>query len=184
MNPREVAASFVKLLETMDANLNVRWGSYMKSWVIERKAIIPPTELDFLARRFERAGRFISVPDPDPKEVEAYKGIAEEFQSAKRGYRVVVFASRLDMNTYNALCVSDIQRYGGYSRYADELEKSEELQREALERKYKNKREDMNKEAFDVLNFLWDKKSTLLEHGEKDLNVLLHGKKRNKSALG
>ena len=173
---------FVASLEILDPLLRVRWGDYAGAWIIERKANIPADEVNFLHKRFERLDGIMRNPfhPQHDKMRDMYKGVAEEYLSAKSGYRVVMVTFELSDKTYNMLCASDMQRYGGYSRFADELEQAEQRQAEERRRVEQNEWNAIHKETYDMLRHVWDRQSTKLANGEKDLFFLLHGKRRDK----
>ena len=183
MPSQERNLGFERMLGLMDSKLRVRWGAATGSWVIDRTAWIPLTERQWLERRLEHARRLCTgTPNPDETYITAYKNLVEEVASMRDGRRVVFFATKLNNDTFNAICASDIQAYGGYSRFADELEKEEDAATERINRDLANKRENLHRETFDALNFMLTKRETQLLHGEKDLNTLLHGRKRNRHA--
>lgn len=108
------------------------------------------------------------------------KTIAEELISAKTGKRVVCMTVSLNSQVFNAICAADSRRYGGYSRMADEMEKQEFIEAERSEKIMADKRNDLNREVFDQLNFLWRKRDDALLNGERNMTKLLHGEKAAK----
>jgi len=171
--------SFQKALNLFDPLLSVRRGRALHNkWVIERKAYLSPSEIDFLARRQDRAFRSASK-----KKVENSKDYAkvydlacqirEEYECALAGKRVILFAETLDSRIFNALGQADVQRYGGFSRYISELE-ARESRRDADElRMNSNQNEALSKEAYEKMNFLWDKRQTQLLDGRTNMKELL-----------
>src|SRR5690349_17418867 len=110
----------------MDPLLSIRWGPYVEQWVIERKGIFGAEERTYLKNRRERLRKKVEQGEGVTKEDRnTYTGVCEEHDSAMQGKRVVLIVRNLDRQVYDALCMGDIQRYGGYSRYADEIEKKE-----------------------------------------------------------
>jgi hypothetical protein len=178
-------AGFVQSLKSMDGLLDVRWGPCIGQFVIERKAVIPQTELGYLIKREKRLDAIVhdeSHPQAKKKYTD-WCSCVEELRSAKTGKRVICITSVLSDGIFNMLCQSDIKRYGGYSRYADELEAAELKMHEDQERIAKNTREAIHKETYDMLRFIWSKKETELLSGERNMNRLLHGKKSNKPLI-
>ena len=169
---------FVRALSSLDGLLSVRWGPRLEQWVVERKAYIPQTEVGFLSRRFIRVMEFSRQAKRKQKEKEDLlyqaRQVKEELDSALQGRRVILFARELNQDIFNNLCLSDITRYGGYSRLADDLEAAEK--REEKERERVNFNEDItrHKETYDILRFLHDHCSVQLENGVNDLKKLLN----------
>ena len=173
--------NFLATLQLMDASLSLRWGDTISQWVVERKGIIGADELHYLAKREARLKGWVNDPTRPKKEMErqTWMGVKEEFESAKRGMRVIIFAPELTPKIFDMLALSDLQRYGGYSRYADEMEKIEAERDARVEREMSNKRIALNAEVFDMMNFMERKKLTELIHGERNIGLLLHGKRSN-----
>jgi hypothetical protein len=168
-------AGFVTSLHAFDPLLSVRYGDVSRSWIIERKAFIPQDELAFLRRRRDRTARIMKTESPlRPVTVKTFVGVSEELASAQDGKRVVLFAETLDSRVFDSLCLGDIQRYGGYSRYADEMDKQDSRDADAMEKRHSNEREELNRETFDQLGFLWRKRETELLSGERNMKKLLH----------
>lgn len=174
--------NFLTMLEILDPLLSVRWGEIIGQFVIERKAHIPLSEIQFLERRSARLKRFVLGFGTDTNNTkfrrtyDAYVGTSEEFLSAKAGRRVILFAPELTDSVYNQLCAADMQRYGGYSRYADEIEAKEMAAEADRERIWENERKAMNGEVYDMLNHIWSHKETQLLDGQKNMQKLLHGR--------
>lgn len=176
---------FMRSIASLDPLLSVRWGAYANQWVVERKAVISQEEIGYLARRYRRLGEWVG--DDTRSDIErvraTYIGVAEELVSANQQRRVVFFTPHLDNRTYEQLCLSDIRRYGGYSRLADQMDEFEAGEMARLERALTEERLDINRETYDMLNFLWRKRAAALDHGQRDMNVLLHGKRRSAPVL-
>jgi hypothetical protein len=164
---------FVTMLSIMDDKLRVRWGPVIGAWVIDRMAHIPVSEKMLLEKRYNRLRRWANKVSPIAKEVETYMNIAEEWLSMKDGRRVIFTTPVLNDKVFNALCASDMQRYGGYSRFADELEAQERQEERARHWRQAHVREELNRESFDQINFLERKRTTQLQHGVTDLKTLL-----------
>ena len=170
---------FVSALQTMDPLLSVRWGDTIGQWVIERKAVIPPSELNFLIRREKRTRNFVDHPPADarPSTIatnrNTWVGVSEELVSARRGQRVILFTTRLDQQIYEMLCASDIQRYGGYARFADELERKESRQATDRARMEENSWHAFNAEVADMMHFIWHKRENALLAGKRSMRELL-----------
>lgn len=175
---------FVNSLAGLDPLLRVRWGQVIHQWVIDRKSPLTDQEIFYLKRRRDRAARLVTKstgaglhPNQVEKLQQTWMGLSEEVISAEEGRRVIVYATDLNPKLYDALVLSDMKRYGGYARFADHLE-AEEARREAdIDRQLANKRNALNKETFDMLNFLWRKKESKLLDGERDFRYLLHGRR-------
>src|SRR5271169_1249477 len=120
-------SGFVASLKLMDSCLDVRWGTIISQWIIERKAIIPETEMGYLCKREARLNAIVhdETHSQAKSKFRDWQSCAEEVVSARAGKRVVMITSVLSQQIFNALCQSDLHRYGGYSRFADELEAAE-----------------------------------------------------------
>lgn len=170
---------FQKALNSFDPLLSVRRGRALnKSWVIERKAFIPPSELDFLARRQERAFRSASKkqatkPQEYAKAYDLACQIREEYEAAREGKRVVIFVTDLDRRVFDALALGDVQRYGGFSRFINELEGRESARETDEKRMNSNENEAISKDAYEKMNFLWDRRQTELIDGKTNMKELL-----------
>jgi hypothetical protein len=169
-------SAFRAACNSFDPFLSFRWSSRIGKWVVDRKALIPGTEIAFLTRRIARledAARRAKTARSDSAVNSELHQTVEELASAKEGKRIVFFTKTLDSRTFDALAFSDIRRYGGYSRFADELEKTEAYASSEADRMFRNHMEGTHKEAYEMLNFLDRKRSTELERGERRLEVLL-----------
>ena len=160
--------SFQRAIHLFDPLLSIRASTYLPDkWIIERDAWVPEYEVAFLRRRRDRLAQFMK-DEKDPKKLartkEVFTEIAEEFESARAKRRIVLFTGSLDRRVFDLLAAGDTQRYGGYSRFIDEMEKREKEREEKLEKELTNLRDDLHSEAFDKLNFLWDKKLDKLQH--------------------
>lgn len=170
---------FEQSIQLFDPLLSLRKSSFLYGkWIIERKAHIPETEMEFLKRRRDRLRRFVNAESAPHKRARLntiYSQVAEEFASAQAGRRVVLFADQLDRRIFDALVTSDIQRYGGYSRYADELEAAEKRREQQAERELARMRDDLHAEAHDKMNFAWAHKDSKLLHwdGKTPLSTLI-----------
>ena len=166
----------------MDPLLSIRRSTVRNCWVVERKAYINPSEIATLKRRQERIWRWCTTPANDDQRKDlhknriAWQAITDEVVSAEQGKRVIVCPRILNQFVYDSLCKSDLQRYGGFARFCTEMEEAEEKLEADQERVMSNKRKAMSGEVFDILNFLERKRSEQLNHGQLDLNYLLHGK--------
>ncbi len=175
---------FVDAVALLDPLISIRHSITTSHWVIERKAVIPGSEIETLRRREARVRRWITFPNEDQKKnihknrIE-WQNLADEVDSAQRGKRVICRPRVLNAQVYNDLCASDIQRYGGFARFCTEIEQAEEKREADLERMTSNKRVAMNAEVYDILNFLERKKSDAMANrpeSELDLSYLLHGR--------
>ena len=167
---------FQRALNAFDPLLRVRRGNVVGKWVIERKAFIPEMELMYLRKRTDRTFR-IARGKQDVKErtrlLALASQIAEETESASRGYRVIIFVDDLDRRVFDMLALSDTKRYGGFSRYIEELEANEQRRAKDEARQDANEREAVHKETFDKLNFVWNHRETQLLDGKRKMSELL-----------
>lgn len=186
--------SITKLLTNMDPLLSVRWGPYAGKWVIERTAVTPITELRWLERRRERRAAWIRAGRATDSDRSDLQSLSEEIESLKRGKRVILIVERVDMEVYNALCMGDIKRYGGYSRYAEQVETAQFEREQRGDAAFSHWVEDAGREAFGYGNgglspydFMMSKKrkGALLElqRGTKTLKECL-GLRPEQSILG
>lgn len=178
--------SFVNSIRGLDPLLSVYWGEHIHQWVIARKNHVPESELGYMRSRRNRLAGLIPTFDGHPNQLEKMKNtwasLSEEIRTGENGKRIVLFARNLTPQVYDALVLSDMSRYGGYSRLADEMEDAEERLEKEIERKQSEQRQAMNKEAYDMLNFIWRKKEEKLLAGERDMQYMLHGKRTEPDA--
>src|SRR5271166_1320542 len=172
---------FIKAIGILDPLLSVRRSQVSSHWVVERKAVIAPSEVETLRRRRDRIWRWINFPNEDQKKQihqnrMAWQSLQDEVVSAEAGKRVINRPRVLNQQVYNDLCASDIKRYGGAARFCTQLEQDEERREADLERMTSNKRQAMNCEVYSILSFLERKKSDALANGHEDMQYLLHGK--------
>lgn len=183
METKTPPQGFKRSLQLLDDQLGVRWGEILNQWVIDRKAYLPDSEIQFLRRRKARTKTFFTNPPAGAtaaqkkKQFEVWQQVSEELASARKGRRIIIFTKTLSPEIYNALCAADIKRYGGFARFADDWDKKEENAEAEAERVLGNKRHAMNQEIADQLHFVWRKRDTDLLHGNRDLRQMLHGKK-------
>lgn len=177
--------SITNALSTMDPLLSVRWGEHVGRWVIERTAVTPIVELKWLRKKREREEIRCRRPNATANDRLDLAGICEEIVSLERGKRVILMVDRVDAQVYNALCLGDMKRYGGYSRYADKVEADEFAANERDNEKFAAWIENAAREAFGYGNggvspydFMMSKKrkGVLLE--------VQKGQRTLKSALG
>lgn len=172
---------FIDAIGILDPMLSVRRSSVSAHWVLERKAVVPISELDTLRRRAARVWRWITFPNEEQKKQLhanriAWQALQDEVTSAEGGKRVICRPRVLNQQVFNDLCQSDIRRYGGFARYCTDMERDEERREADLERITSNKRQAFNAEVYDMLNFMERKRSAELGHGHQDLGYLLHGR--------
>jgi len=179
---RRPPAWFVRSLGILDPLLSVRASiSSDAHWVIERKGVIPPPELAILKRREARLWQWISSPANETQREQIHKNriiwmsVKDELASAEVGKRVVCRPTALIQQVYDDLCKSDFQRYGGYARFCEDLETSEEAFEADQERQLSNKRQAMSGEVYDIMQFLHRRRESQMGHGQRDLKYLLHG---------
>jgi len=183
----------VNLLTAMDSLLRVRWGSFVQKWVVDRVAVTPVTELKWLLRRRERYERWIRTRGEEGKKyVSDLASLNEEIASMQDvpARRVIITTSVLDMKVYEALCLGDIRKYGGYSRYADEMEREMDRERERSRASYLSRVESVTHEAYGrggIHDFMVSKKRVgvlgELQRGEKTLEQIL-GLRPGQSVVG
>lgn len=180
---------FVRAINILDPLLSVRWGDVIGQWIIERKGVIPQSEIDFLTKREARTRNWVTNPPADASATSiktnqnTWYGVSEELISAKQHRRIILFTQRLDNQIYEMLVAADMQRYGGYARFADEIEAKEDRERADAERVAENKRHAFNLEVADMMHFVWRKKETELLSGHRNMNYLLHGKESNRPLI-
>ena len=142
---------FVSALGAMDTLLRLRWGSHVGAWVIDRQAVTPITELKWLIKRRDRLQRWSRQ---DAKEAQKHKkdiaSLSEEIVSMQSvpPRRVVLIVSELNPQTLASLQLGDIHRYGGYSRYADEMERNLAEENKAKHDKFLVTLDDLSREAW------------------------------------
>jgi hypothetical protein len=174
----------MRSLAILDPLLSVRDSVVTSHWVIERKAVILPSEIETLKRRRDRIYRWITFPNETQKAQihqnrKAWQSLVDEVESAERGKRVIARPRTLNQEVYDGLCRSDFRRYGGAARFCTELEQEEERLEAEAERVMSNKRTAFNAECYDIMNFLERRKSDAMANrpeAELDLRYLLHGK--------
>ena len=175
---------FTDALAILDPLLSVRKSIVTSHYVIERRAVIPASEIEILRRRRDRVWRWINFPNAEQqkqlhKNRQNWQSLCDEVASAEQGKRVICRPRWLDREVYNGLCQADMQRYGGYARFCSELEAQEERIEAEHERVMSNKRQAMNAEVYSILEFLERKRSDAMANrpeAELDLNYLLHGR--------
>lgn len=175
------AAWFVKAIGIMDPLLSVRRSDVSSHWVIERKAVVPQSEIETLRRREARIWRWINFPNEDQKQQIhknriAWQSLHDEVIAGEAGKRVICRPRALTQEVYNALCQSDLRRYGGFARFCTEMDTEDEKIEVDRDRMRSNQRQAMNGEVYSILNFLERKRSEALNHGHQDMGYLLHGK--------
>lgn len=174
---------FVTSLQSFDPLLTVRWGDEIGAWVIERKASIPESELGYLINREARLRYTVQFPEKRAKHFQVFQNVVEEVVSARRGKRVIMIVKNLTNQVFTNLMLADIQRYGGYSRYADELEAREAKAESDRQRMKDSENHAMNMEVADMMHFMWRKREDALLNGHRNMNYLLHGKESNKPLI-
>jgi hypothetical protein len=172
------ASSFERSLQLMDRYLYVRWGGVMNQWVIERKAYLPLSEIEFLRRRQARFTRWCNEFSEGPKLDQCkhlLQEITEELESAKNGRRVIIYTRELDRRVFDMLVRADMQRFGGYSRFADEVERLAESSEAKQARAHENQIADLNREVYDQMDFIERRRSTDLAEGKSMREMLSSG---------
>ena len=176
---------FVKAIGILDPLLSVHWSDATAQFVIDRKAVLAPTELHYL-RKKEAGLWFQSQAQNLPTDTSTnvlhqnrikWLGIKAELESAEAGRRVIFTTKELTPKTYEYLCASDIRNYGGYARFADDLEAEEARAESERERVMDNKSRAIHGEVYDMINFLHRKKGAYLDQNCQDMKFMLHGKR-------
>ena len=170
-------SSFEQSLQLFDRYLRVRWGQHMRQWVIERKAYMPPSEIDFLKRRQARFIRWCNEQPDDADRKKLLVEISEEIASAVDGRRIVLYTKSLDRRVFDMLVQADIQGFGGYSRYADEMERLQRIEDERKERVLNEEISDLNREMYDQIDFIERKRATDLLNGKSWQEMITSGVK-------
>lgn len=175
---------FVKAIGILDPLLGVRWSDAGAQYVIDRKAVLGPDELKYLRRK--EAGLWqqcqaqnlaADKPTSDLHEKRMkWIAIKMELESAEAERRVIFSTKELTPKMYEHLCASDIKRYGGYARFADDLEAEESRAEADRKRILDNKNRAMHGEVFEMMDFLHRKKGTYLDRACTDMRLMLHGK--------
>lgn len=169
--------NFQTSLQTFDPLLSIRWGSYVEQWVIQRDSIVGDVEIKFLKNESGRLERKINSGVATEKMKVRYYGIVEELICAKLGKRVILFTSSFGPKIFDTLALGDIQRYGGYSRYADKTDQESVIEEKKLDTDQKNKRESIHSEVWGrrgVYDFLTSKRQTdIHQFGVRDMRKLL-----------
>ena len=143
--------SFEKALKNYDSELALRFGSYMKEWVVERKAKkISPSLLRLGKRCADKLERHTPAQmGLSFEQVNLVVKYAEEFKSASRGYHVVFFTKTLDNRTISHLWSLDLQKHGLRKFDADEE------RRDYLKQKQQDTMiEDAARETADAISFV------------------------------
>lgn len=181
---------FVRAIGILDPLLGVRYSDASSQYVIDRKAVLGPTELHYL-RKKEAGLWFQSQAQNLPVNTSTnvlhqnrikWLGIKAELESAEAERRVIFTTKEITPKTYEYLCASDIHSYGGYARFADDLEAEESRAEADKQRVLDNRANAMHGEVFDMISFLNRKKGALLDSQCMDMNLMLHGRKTDPEA--
>ena len=170
---------FERSLKLYDAELAVRWGEKIGQWCIERTAVITPDEIGYMRKRKLRTKAFVNSPPRTAspasiaQHLRLWLQLSEELAAARLNRRIIVFVRELAPPVFDLLAAADIKRYGGYARFADELEKAEARKESDAERILANKRNAYNKEIWGMLDHIWRKKEDKLLNGERSMPKLL-----------
>lgn len=168
--------TFVRLLESFDTLLSVRWGPTVGKWVIQRKSFIGEKEMKFLASERARMWKRMESGKASEADKTRYAGVAEEHECSLLGCRVILFVDTLDENVFRVLALGDMKKYGGYSRYADMQERDKADQEAKDEKTREGRRMEMHNEMFGrggVHDYIVRKQQTKLQHGERNIKKLL-----------
>jgi len=175
---------FVKSIGSLDPLLRVRWSDATAQYVIDRVAVLNQSELYYLRKKeaglwFQCQAQNLPV-DKDTNILHQKRikwlGIKAELESAEDGRRVIFTTKELTPKTYDYLCASDIRNYGGYARFADDLEAEESRAESERQRVAENKNNVVHGEVYDMMNFLHRKKGAYLDRNCTDMHLMLHGK--------
>jgi hypothetical protein len=76
----------------------------------------------------------------------------------------VLITGALDRRVFDMLAAGNVQRYGGYSRFLDEMERREAEKDAKLEKELAAHRDDLHRESFAMIDFLHRRKDAKLLH--------------------
>jgi hypothetical protein len=144
----QIPETFERSLRNYDPQLRLRYGSYVKEWIIERIGRVSEAEARLLHYGATR-------PDADPK-------AREEWESARNGRHVIHYAKYLDQRVHDYLWKHDLQKQGFkvLSRF---------MAGKARERKAAAARgHEVTKEVAEVMHFMLNHKSSDIDAGKSD----------------
>lgn len=175
---------FANAIAILDPLLRVRWSDAVSQYVIDRKAVIGLDELKYLRKKesglwFQSQAQNLPVDTASAK-LHEYRmkwiSIKMELESAEESRRVIFSTKELTPKMYEYLCASDIRNYGGYARFADDLEAEEARAESERKRVLDNKNLALHGEVYEMMDFLHRKKGALLDRKCTDMRLMLHGK--------
>ena len=105
-------------------------------------------------------------------------------ESAKNGRRVIIYTRELDRRVFDMLVRAAIQKFGGYSRFADEVERLEESAEAKQTRAHDSQMSDVNREVYDQMDFIERKRATDLAEGKSMREMLSSGTRQGKTSDG
>lgn len=170
---------FERSLKAYDSELHLRWGEKIGQWCIERTSVITPEEIEYMRKRKARTKAYVTAPPPRATQFSVAQNmrlwlqLSEELAAARLNRRIIIFVRTLAPAVFDLLAAADVRRYGGYARFADELEKRESAKEADVDRQLANKRNAYNKEVWGMLDHVWRKKESALLNGERSLHRLL-----------
>ena len=144
----QIPETFERSLRNYDPQLRLRYGSYVKQWVIERIGRVSEGEARLLRYGATRL-------DADPKAL-------EEWESARNGRHVIYYAKYLDQRVHDYLWRNDLQKHGFkvLSRFlAGQVQKR---------KRAASKGHEVSREVNEVMHFLLNRKSSDIDHGKSD----------------
>jgi hypothetical protein len=180
---------FERALTIYDSALHVRWGEKLNQWCIERDAVITPTEIEYMRKRKSRAKSFFNSPPENAtraqieQQGQLWSQLSEELAAARLNRRIIIFVKQLASPVFDLLAAADIKRYGGYARFADELEHAEAKKEAEADRQLANKRHAYNQEVWGMMDYIWRKREDALLNGERDFAKLVDSKEPSQITL-
>jgi hypothetical protein len=139
---------FEESLQRYDPQLRLRYGGFIKKWIIERIGRVSEGEARLL--RFAA-----SRTDADPKAL-------EEWESARNGRHVIHYALYLDQRIHDYLWNHDLQRQG-----FKVLTRFMRIQEKKVQDK-RAKSHELAREAVSIMGHLNRKKGNDIHHGKAD----------------
>lgn len=144
----QIPETFERSLRNYDPQLRLRYGTYVKQWVIERIGRVSEAEARLLRYGAER-------PDAEPK-------AREEWESARNGRHVIHYAKYLDQRVHDYLWQHDLQRHG-FKVLSRFMKGQAQKRKDAAARGH-----EVSREVNEVMHFLLNKKSSDIDHGKSD----------------
>lgn len=144
----QIPESFERSLRNYDPQLRLRYGTYVKQWIIERIGRVSQAEARLLRYGATR-------PDADPK-------AREEWESARNGRHVIHYAKYLDQRVHDYLWQHDLQKHG-FKVLSRFMSTQAQKRKQAAARGH-----EVSREVGEVMHFLLNKKSSAIHQGKSD----------------